>query len=288
MHPLDWQYFYSITDFAALAEAAESDFIPTEGFYASLEGARRAGEKRYENYGVVAMKEPDDADFEIEIEKGCEGFLKHLENLHELYGNPFPYLAPRIYIDNIYVFDPQIRTLTPEVGIELFGEDREEAIRRTRRSRHFDPKEMFLNTQPAWLYRLEPRYHGDLYTLTPRVPVDAFDFVAADEFEDYTIPRIPVCRKLTNCRMSAVHHNFLPFVYMSVAPHVTVMPSVDLVFDAPETAERWIIPPPEDHSFICVCKLKRRVKMMVEKIINPAYFALMQEDQKKLGLDLIL
>jgi len=115
-----------------------------------------------------------------------------------------------------------------------------------------------------------------------------FDFVAADRFEDYTIPRIPVCRKLTNCRMSAVHHNFLPFVYMSVAPHVTVMPSVDLVFDAPETAERWIIPPPEDHSFICVCKLKRRVKMMVEKIINPAYFALMQEDQKKLGLDLIL
>ncbi len=299
MHPLDWEHLYSITNLATLVEAQEHDFVPAEGLYNTLEGARRAGKKRYGNYAVLALKEPVEAG----VGRFWEKFSTYLEDTHELYGNLFSYLAPRIFIDYIYVFDAQIRDLPPEAGIELFGEDREEAIRRTRRSRHFDREEMFLNTRPAWVYRLEPRYHGDLYTLTPRVPPQVLIMMAEDpeysreefeQYEDPIIPRIPVCRKLTKCHESAFQH-YLRFVYMSIVPLITVMPSKNLVFDAPETGERWLIPPPEDHSFICVCEIKpifggdtKPGPLKVKKMLNPAYFAVLLDDQKSQGLDIEL
>ena len=140
MHPLDWNYPYSITNLTALAEAKESDFIPAEGLYKSLESARQVGRGRYENYAIIALKEPTPAEWSVE--SYWRKFFNYLGDTYELYGNPFSYSAPRIFIDDIYMFDAQIRNLSTEAGVELFGENREEAMHRTRRSRYFNSKEM--------------------------------------------------------------------------------------------------------------------------------------------------
>lgn len=237
-----------------------------------------------------------------------EKFLLNLgESIHESMDEDNVELSiPLDYIWINHIFSRKIHALTPDEGLDLADYNPKKQLRDIKASAWYQKKQMFLAKNPTYCYRVEGDYMGDLFTIAPKTYPDA----------DETTPRVPVCRKIPSCAAAAGRpHTFSEgyYLYMSMEPLITVLPSSSLVFDAPITGERWVIPPKEEVNFICIGTAKEirglspdvafleagiaahqfaefggvPNEIFMDRIFNPSYYDLFEADQENIGVNII-
>lgn len=237
--------------------------------------------------------------------KGEEDFFYELDQqISENYDpasrdEDIPMEIPIKFLTISHIYSDKVKALTPEQGAQIANYNPDQQTRTIKRSPWYDKQQMYLTKHPQYCYRVENHYLGDLLTISPKPYGDA----------DVTTPRVPMCRKLPSCAASAARAHNDYFIYMSMQPLITVLPSSNLVYDAPITGERWVIPPKHEVNFICVGTAGIETDMadvaflgdpitasefvtygggvqsiLVDIINNEHYFEVMEADQQQSGV----
>lgn len=279
--------------------AGPETLYETWGVYGYFREALKQARKKWkDNFAVAILGSWDEEEDEEFPEEWA--FHNWIEEKVDPQGHG-ALIIPYQYLWVNHIVGRQVRNLTPEEGAYVAGYDPEQQLEEILNSEWYqnEKKQLFVASTPVYCYRVEREYLGDMYSMAP-MPYDDLDS---------TTPRIPMCRKIPSC-FRASGQRSPRYIYMSLEPLVTLLPSKHLVHDAPVTGERWAILPRPEVTFICVGQAQRILTKGVAKygwmgeptpadfvewgkapkfitmkhIINEAYYQVMKAEQESFGI----